>query len=65
VLQGRVGEELDATVVDAEDGKGTVQLADPAVRAPVRGEHLPVGQVIRVRLAEADPATRRVRFQSL
>jgi exoribonuclease R len=62
VLQGRVGEEVEATVVDAEDGKGNVQLADPAVRAPVRGTHLPVGEVIRVRLAEADPATRRVRF---
>jgi exoribonuclease R len=62
VLAPRVGEEVDATIVEAEDGKGTVQLQDPAVRAPVRGTHLPVGDVVRVRLTEADPTTRRVRF---
>jgi exoribonuclease R len=64
VLRPSIGDTFEATVVDAEDGKGTVQLAEPAVRAPVRGAHLPVGETITVRLVEADPATRKVRFEA-
>jgi len=63
VLHGREGEEFDAVVVDVDrDGSsGTVQLADPAVRASCDGE-LPVGEAVRVRLAEADVERRSVRF---
>src|SRR3954464_14613111 len=32
VLHGRDGEEFSAVVVDAQDGRGTVLLDDPAVR---------------------------------
>jgi hypothetical protein len=63
VLHGREGQEFDAVVVEVtRDGSsGTVQLADPAVRAACDGE-LPVGEAVRVRLAEADVARRSVRF---
>lgn len=62
VLRDAVGQVFDAVVVDVrEGGGGTVQLADPAVRAPFEGE-LPLGEAVRVRLATADVAQRTVRF---
>jgi exoribonuclease R len=61
VLHGREGEEFAAVVVEASDAGGTVQLADPAVRAPCDGA-LPVGEHVRVRLLEADVESRSVRF---
>jgi len=62
VLQGHEGQEYDAVVVDADpQGGGTVQLVDPAVRARCDGT-LPLGEHVRVRLAQADVATRSVRF---
>jgi exoribonuclease R len=61
VLHGREGEEFAAVVVEASDAGGTVQLADPAVRAPCDGA-LPVGEQVRVRLLEADVESRSVRF---
>ena len=71
VLHGREGEEFDAVVLD-EDEKGrgngstggTVQLLDPAVRAACDGD-LQLGEQIRVRLVEADPVRRSVRFAAL
>ena len=57
MLRPRVGETFDAVVV----GEGVVQLADPAVRARLVGE-APLGRALRVRLTEADPAARKVRF---
>lgn len=61
-LKGSVGQEYDAVVVDVgKDGGGTVQLTEPAVRASFDGE-LPLGERVRVRLAEADVETRSVRF---
>jgi exoribonuclease R len=61
VLAPRVGETFDAVVTEVDEHGGMVQLADPAVRARLDG-HAPLGTRVRVRLAEADPATRRVRF---
>jgi exoribonuclease R len=58
VLEPCVGRIYDAVVVD----RGRVQIADPAVQAPCDGDP-PVGERIRVRLAEADPDSRRVRFE--
>ncbi len=61
VLHGREGQEFSAVVVEASATGGTVQLADPAVRAPCEGA-LPVGEQVRVRLVEADVGKRSVRF---
>jgi exoribonuclease R len=62
VLRPSVGEIFDAAVVEVhEKGGGTVQLRDPAVRAQCDGD-LPLGEPVRVRLAEADVTQRRVRF---
>ncbi len=62
VLHGREGEEFDAVAVETDSkGGGTVQLADPAVRAACGGD-LPLGDRVRVKLVEADVATRSVRF---
>ena len=64
VLRPMVGSVLDAVVIDAYDrGGGEVQVRDPAVRARCDGDRpLPLGERLRVRLVEADPRTRRVRF---
>ncbi len=71
VLETRVGEVFDAVVVDLDEkrqgdgpngnGGGEVQLQDPAVTAPCSGD-LRLGAQVRVRLEEADVASRRVRF---
>jgi exoribonuclease R len=68
VLAGRVGERFDGVVVDVDgDGKdrGEVVVRDPAVEARVTTERdsgLPLGEEVAVTLAEAEPATRTVRF---
>jgi exoribonuclease R len=64
LLERSVGEVFEAVVVDVDerDGGGTVQLAEPAVTARCRGDDLPLGQEISVRLELADVALRQVRF---
>ncbi|MDF9875207.1 exoribonuclease R [Cellulosimicrobium cellulans] len=42
--------------------RGQVVLSDPAVRAPVEGTDLPLGDPVRATLREASVAGRRVRF---
>ena len=42
--------------------RGQVVLTEPAVRAPVEGEALPLGEPVRAILREASVAGRRVRF---
>ncbi|HTJ73858.1 MAG TPA: RNB domain-containing ribonuclease [Acidimicrobiales bacterium] len=63
VLAPRVGEVFDAVVVESGERHGVVQLRDPAVRARCDSPGLPLGQPVRVRLVEADPVARQVRFQ--
>ncbi|MBA3525105.1 MAG: RNB domain-containing ribonuclease [Geodermatophilaceae bacterium] len=63
LLAGRIGEEFDAVVVDAGEERGTVVVSAVAARSVCEGRDLPLGERIRVRLTEADPATRRVRFR--
>ncbi|MGI5189072.1 RNB domain-containing ribonuclease [Promicromonospora sp. CA-289599] len=70
LLADRLGEEFDGVVVDVEDDtkemqRGLVVLRDPAVRARVTGLRLPLGDEVRVRLAEADVSERRVLFTLL
>ncbi len=66
-LHDRVGETFPAVVLETEhddERRGTVMLREPAVEAPVSSTApLPVGEAVQVRLAEADPATRKVRFE--
>lgn len=62
VLRDSVGQVFDAVVVDLRNGGGTVQLAEPAVRAPFEGD-LPLGAAVRVRLASADVPRRSVVFR--
>ncbi|PZR53541.1 ribonuclease II [Xylanimonas oleitrophica] len=67
LLAGRVGQQLDGVVVDADEARdgrerGLVVVRDPAVRARVDGDRLPLGERVRVTLAEASVAERRVGF---
>ena len=69
VLRDRVGEEMDAVVVEVDDKRptrGQVVVSGVAVEAPVESdEPLPLGQDLRVRLVEADVAQRRVLFRAV
>jgi len=62
VLGDRIGEVFDASVVETGERFGTVALDDPAIRARCDGGNLPLGGAVRVRCAEADVITRKVRF---
>ena len=62
LLRPRVGEVFTAAVVDSGHERGTVVLADPAVRARCDGPSLPLGERVEVRLEVADPASHDVRF---
>jgi exoribonuclease R len=70
LLKDRIGEVFDGCVVDLDERHptvGTVQLESPAVigrieTAPEDSTPLPLGERLRVRLTQADPATAKVRF---
>ncbi|MFD9573492.1 RNB domain-containing ribonuclease [Streptomyces sp. NPDC059982] len=67
LLQGRVGETFEATVVDVREQDptvGTVHLEEPAVvgRIESPSRNLPLGDRIRVRLTHADPGTSKILF---
>ena len=63
LLSGRVGQTFPVTVLDADEKAATVALDEPAVRARCTGARLLVGERLDVRLAQADVATRTVRFE--
>jgi exoribonuclease R len=65
LLEGRVGEHFTGVVVEDQVGKnqhGEVQLRDPAVRARLEGDHLPLGEEVGVVLSVADVTARHVEF---
>ena len=68
VLRPRVGQSFTGSVVSVsgkEPTQGEVMVSDPAVEARLEssdGSPLPLGQEVQVRLSEADPVRRRVRF---
>lgn len=66
-LASRVGEIFEGAIVaiDQKDPQqGEVMLREPAILAGVAASHaLPLGAQVRIRLAEADPARRRIRFE--
>jgi exoribonuclease R len=61
LLQDRTGEIMRGVVVEPGP-KGEVQLREPAVRARLDGDDLPLGEEIDVRLESIDVARRRVVF---
>ncbi|KAA1423589.1 RNB domain-containing ribonuclease [Mumia zhuanghuii] len=67
VLSDAVGRSFGGVVIDADDkdpAKGSILLDDPAVEAPVVGTApLPLGELVRVTLEEADVDARSVRFR--
>lgn len=64
ILVGRVGETFAAIVTDVDEdrGRGRVQLRDPAVVARLPADGLDLGSEVTVRLDEAHPDDRLVRF---
>ena len=63
VLAPHVGERFPAMAIDRMGGDAVeVQIAEPAVRARCEGDGLEPGRELTVRLVEADPARRHVRF---
>ncbi|MET8761034.1 RNB domain-containing ribonuclease [Lentzea sp. NPDC004782] len=65
VLAGRVGQEFEAVVLRSGDREADVFVSAPPVIAKCEGARLPEGERIRVRLEEADPQRRLVRFQAV
>jgi exoribonuclease R len=61
VLDGMRGQVMRGVVVEPSP-KGEVQLREPAVRARLDGDDLPLGQEIDVQLESVDIAQRLVRF---
>lgn len=66
ILQPRVGERFQGTVIDVAEDRdmGTIQLEEPAVEARVRGPGLELGSEIRARLTIADLLEGQVEFQA-
>ncbi len=64
LLRHRVGEVFAAVVTGSTESSARIQLRDPPVRATVPdAADLPAGTAVEVRLEEADPARRTVRFR--
>jgi len=65
-LSSRIGEVFDGSIVELQHDdptRGVVVLREPAIEAPVSADApLPLGDRVRVRLVEADPARRSTRF---
>jgi len=67
LLASRVGAEFDAVVLRAsgpENEPGEVFVAEPPVLARCTGVAR-AGEVVRVELVEADPATGRITFRAV
>ncbi|SPT53527.1 Ribonuclease R [Actinomyces bovis] len=65
VLRGSVGEIFDAVITSVRGPRGEVVLAEPAVVSTVvaaEKQRLPVGDAVKVRLEQADPAQGVSRF---
>ena len=65
MLHDRVGEAFEAVVTDVDERGARIQLCDLPIMARAAAHKVEPGEVIRVRLTEADPATRRLGFQRL
>ncbi len=69
VLRPHIGQTFSGVVVSVDEkdpAGGDVVVEEPAIEASVSardGSPLPLGAEVQVTLAEADPATRKVRFE--
>ena len=63
VLLGREGTTYEAVVTDVDDRGARIQLSHEAVVARVNTDGLRPGEFVRVKLLEASPAQRLVRFE--
>jgi exoribonuclease R len=62
MLEGRVGEDFTAVVTDITEQGARIQLCDLPVVARTTAHRVVPGDEITVRLDQADPARREVRF---
>lgn len=66
LVADRVGEVFDGFVIDVKDNDpavGTVHIEDPAIVARIEsGTRLPLGERLRVRLAQAAPGAQKLLF---
>ncbi len=67
MLKDRVGEDFSAVIVEASEkdaSRGEITIQDPAIEARVQSSKpLPVGEQVTVKLVQADPVSRTVRFE--
>ena len=63
MLQGREGEIFAATVTERDDRGARIQLNDLPILARVDAHRVATGEIIRVRLIEADTKRRTLRFE--
>ena len=64
MLQGEVGQAFTAIVTDTDQRGARIQLEGQAVVSRIATDGLAPGARIKVRLVEADPARRLIRFQA-
>jgi exoribonuclease R len=67
LLAPRLGDTFEAIVVELHERRGgaTVAIRDPAVTARCKGDDLPLGSRVLVRLHEVDVMRRLVRFEQV
>jgi VacB/RNase II family 3'-5' exoribonuclease len=63
LLQDRIGQTFEATVLDANEHAATITLDAPPVRARCSGTGLEAGSRVTARLTTANVTTRDVRFE--
>jgi exoribonuclease R len=63
VLRPMVGRDLEVAVVSSDDDGSTVVCRDPAIEVRIPDHRLPLGDQVTVRIAAADPATRKVTLE--
>jgi exoribonuclease R len=64
LLRGREGELFEAVATEADDRSVRIQLCGPPVAARLPAAGIRAGDRLRVRLVEADPELRTVRFEA-
>ena len=63
LLEGREGETFAAVITDRDERGARIQLTDLPIVSRVDAHRIAAGDAIRVRLVEADPVRRSLRFE--